>query len=178
MSEDVEFLYRVEGGSGWMKLHRLRATRRTEKGYWVESRENTPDKMRFVLKNGRKKYAHETLDGAIKSFVLRKRMQIRHLCRELEDTIFCLPEVSDARAAWEADVVKVMLRKLDGEDVEFSGYYECRGTTRMDRGVAMNSVVASAISKIKIEADGAIEKALAKRAPTALSDDEGFLPTL
>ena len=54
----------------------------TNKGFWISQFGIT---FRFVRANARKKFAHESRDEALKSFIARKARQISILSHQLED---------------------------------------------------------------------------------------------
>jgi hypothetical protein len=58
-------------------------TRRTAHGAWIYI---GGGRTRFVLNDSHKRYAYDTLEGALNSFTIRKRKQQIFLRRMLEDT--------------------------------------------------------------------------------------------
>lgn len=60
-------------------------TRRTPKGAWIGGK--------FVKLNARKKYACETLEDAIESFIARKEKQVKILTAQLETAKLALSKV-------------------------------------------------------------------------------------
>ena len=65
-----------------------RIMRETPKGCWIDEggwrRRETPNGWRYVSDHTVKRFAHRTLEGAIASFVARKRRQIQILSAQLE----------------------------------------------------------------------------------------------
>ena len=62
--------------------------RETPKGYWIDDKSyeprKTPNGWRFVLKNGRKKFACSTKTEAYESLLARKQAQIKILSTNLK----------------------------------------------------------------------------------------------
>ena len=82
-SADLGVLYRYYGVSahGFYSIHceTFMIIKKTPKGCWISYR----GKKKFVLDEGRKKYAHSTKENALISFKFRKKKQIKILASQL-----------------------------------------------------------------------------------------------
>jgi len=80
-----EMDYWHPGGSSMeVELVAYSIIRRTPKGCWVHIPYSVNEK-RFVLTDARKKFAYETQEAALKSFIFRKNKQIEILTRQLRN---------------------------------------------------------------------------------------------
>lgn len=75
-------LYRYQDSGGdkpYVGLMSYSIASETPKGYWIQVHK---PKLRFVLKSGFKRFAHDTIDEAKKSFIKRKIKQLEHLVNQ------------------------------------------------------------------------------------------------
>lgn len=91
--EDLTHMYRYEGyvnedycgliesGNVSVNIQTYRIERHTPRGVYLF---NYGGKQRFVLLSGRKRYAYPTEEEALKSFIERKRRQVRLLRSQID----------------------------------------------------------------------------------------------
>ena len=82
-NSQVKYLYRYIENYGFygevrVGCVRYNVVKETEKGYWI-SHISGKKGVKFVRKEGRKIYAHATIDDARTSFIKRKEAQIKIL---------------------------------------------------------------------------------------------------
>lgn len=90
INKPVTKLYRYEdaslvghGSEPELTLHIFQVIKTTPQGYWFydDAREC---KKRWVHNSARKRYAYETRELALNSFIIRKRFHLQHLLRKFK----------------------------------------------------------------------------------------------
>ena len=87
-------LYRYTDHNDTVMLEHYHVIRETPRGKWVVNENDEwrarydvwPDRRfrKFVLNEGRKRFAHETTDDALRAFLKRKEAHLRHLLSKVE----------------------------------------------------------------------------------------------
>lgn len=77
-----EYENQIGRGRVVVEERKYEVSRTTDKGFWIAQFGIT---FRFVRADARKKFAHESRDDALKSFIARKTRQISILSHQLED---------------------------------------------------------------------------------------------
>jgi len=90
--QEIKKLYRVEGshiGENNINFLEYDILKETPMGYWINKwsgsywREITKEDMKWVSKDGKKRFAYPTKEEAIQSFIFRKKRQIKILSYQL-----------------------------------------------------------------------------------------------
>lgn len=102
MTELQTVLYRYVDCQDVVLLERYPIVRRTPKGVWIELAPrydylNIKPELKFVLNDSRKRWAHETLEGAKESFLARKRVQLDILRNRITDIEACVVAINEGR---------------------------------------------------------------------------------
>ena len=96
-------LYRYDcdtGNRDVLLLKEYQVVRRTPCGVWIQIAPGYPKpKLKFVLNDSRKRWAHETLDGAKESFLARKNRQLNILRNQIIDIEACVLALGEGRIA-------------------------------------------------------------------------------
>lgn len=96
-------LYRYDsdiGNRDVVLLDSYQVVRRTPCGVWIQTAPGYPKpKLKFVLNDSRKRWAHETLDGAKESFLARKNRQLNILRNQIIDIEACVRAMNEGRIA-------------------------------------------------------------------------------
>lgn len=93
-------LYRYVDSHDVVLLKEYRIVRHTPKGVWIEVQPGYPKpKLKFVLNDSRKRWAHDTRDGAKTSFLARKRRQLSILHNRIIDIDACVQAINEDRIA-------------------------------------------------------------------------------
>ena len=84
-------LYRYDtSGSGTSSvalfLHKYQALKETTQGWWIEVWDHKERERKWVSKTARKRYAYETKELALNSYINRKKRMIAHLSNTLTVT--------------------------------------------------------------------------------------------
>lgn len=102
----VTHLYRYNDYPGGVVLEeQYRIVKRTPKGVWIEL-PSYPPKTKFVLTNAKKRFAHETLEGAKKSFFARKRRQLAILSARIDSIQEAVQAMKEGRISDYSKVVE------------------------------------------------------------------------
>lgn len=101
-TEPQTVLYRYVDCQDVVLLERYPIVRRTPKGAWIElapgyDHLNIKPELKFVLNDARKRFAHETLDGAKESFLARKRRQLSILHNRIIGIDACVQAINEGR---------------------------------------------------------------------------------
>lgn len=93
-------LYRYVDEYDVVLLKEYRIVRRTPKGVWIQVAPGYPKpKLKFVLNDATKRFAHETRNGAKTSFLARKRRQLSILHNRIIDIEACVQTINEGRIA-------------------------------------------------------------------------------
>lgn len=97
-------LYRYADEYDVVLLERYPIVRRTPNGAWIELTPgydylNIKPKLKFVLNDATKRFAHETRNGAKTSFLARKRRQLSILHNRIIDIDACVQAINEGRIA-------------------------------------------------------------------------------
>jgi len=79
-------LYRYEGYEE-VYLVPFKIQKRTKKGCWIHW---YGSKLKFVLNDGRKRFAVETREAALANFIVRKNKQLKILQSQVQNTLYAL----------------------------------------------------------------------------------------
>lgn len=100
IAEPVTHLCRYEDDHDVVLLRHYVIIRRTAKGVWVQVAPGYPKaKLKFVLNDSVKRWAHETAEGAKAGFLARKRRQLSILRNQIIDVEACVLAVNEGRIA-------------------------------------------------------------------------------
>ena len=78
-------LYRFVDWAEEPWLEEFDVIRCTKCGYWIMDTCKWPEKKRWISKDGH--YAHKTKEEALKSYIVRKEIQLKHIERKKEDVL-------------------------------------------------------------------------------------------
>lgn len=74
-----------------VRLVEYQVHKETPEGYWIDDdRRNWFGPRRWISKTARRRFAHETKEAAIRSFIARKKRQIKILNFQLETAMTAL----------------------------------------------------------------------------------------
>lgn len=98
--EPATVLYRYVDAQDVVLLEEYRVVRRTPKGCWIQIAPGYPKpKLKFVLNDSVKRWAHDTRDDAKTSFLARKRRQLSILRNRITDIEACVLAINEDRIA-------------------------------------------------------------------------------
>lgn len=100
MTEPATVLYRYDRYTDVVVLDTYLIVRRTPCGVWIQVQPGYPKpKLKFVLNDSVKRWAHETLEGAKTSFLARKRRELAILRGRIIDVEACVLAMNENRIA-------------------------------------------------------------------------------
>lgn len=92
-------LYRYNDHGDVVLQETYRIVSRTPCGVWIELPHYYPPRRKFVLTDARKRYAHETLEGAKTAFLARKARQLGILSARIDNIQDAVKAMQEGRIA-------------------------------------------------------------------------------
>lgn len=99
-----KLLYRLVDDGGVTMLRQYHVTKETKWGKWIYDMWH--EKRRFVLNNSAKRFAHDSVENAVNSYIYRKKFQLRIYKRRVEILEETIDAFTNSREETVADLVK------------------------------------------------------------------------